>query len=203
MKDGLITAVVDGFSEFGVFCGRLADYSAVTFENASTSPYIEVRYLSGPSPDPDNADAFSAGCPLPYDVTTMWTLNQGEQAYTLLRPGVYAFTVSYPQPQPGVANNLFITIPPGGGKQTVRIADDGATSDNADTKIAFPGKQITQGSNVRPLIACNATAPAGVGLANGDPAATALPSRVVLVSQVKLEQMPPKGPGVQFTRGSE
>ena len=52
---------------------------------------------------------------------------------------------------------------------------------------------------MRPVIGCSAEVPDGVALTNGDPAATALPSRVVLVSQLKLEQMPPKGPGVRFS----
>ena len=145
LENGLITAATDSFSEFGVFCGRLDDYAQVTFESASQSPYIEMRYLSGPSPDPENPEGFINGCPLPYDVTTLWTLQSDDVAPMLLRPGVYAFTVSYPQPQPGVANNMFVTIPPGGGKQTIRIADDGATSDNPDTKINFAGRQIVAG----------------------------------------------------------
>ncbi|MBK8051290.1 MAG: PPC domain-containing protein [Anaerolineales bacterium] len=198
VENGLITAVTDGFSEFGVFCGRLEDYSEVLLENASGSPYINLTYVSGPNPDPDNPDAFAAGCPLPYDGSQTWELKQGAMEPMLLRPGVYHFIVAYPQPQPGVANGMFVTIAPGGGRQSIKIQDDGATSDNPDTKINFAGRNVAAGSNVAPTILCNAVPPAGVTLTNGDPSATALPSRVVLASQLKLEQMPPKGPGIQL-----
>lgn len=198
MSNGLITAVTASFSQFGVFCGGLEQYARVNMENASSSPYIELRYLTGPSPDPENLNSFIQGCPQPHAIVTKWELNQGEMANMLLAPGVYAFTVSYPQPQPGVANNMFVTIPPGGGEQTIRIADDGATSDNPATKIVFPGRNLAAGSNVRPIIGCTAEVPAGVALANGDPATPALPSRIVLVGDMKLEQFPPKGPGMKF-----
>ena len=200
LHNGALTAATDSFSPFGVFCGRLSDYTSIQLENGSSSPYIELRYLSGPSPDPAAPDPFLAGCPQPADIVTQWQLNSGEVARLLLAPGVYSFMVSYPQPQPGVANPLFLTVPPNSGPQegpqTVRIADDGATSDTPALHIVFAGR--TAASNLRPLIACSAEVPAGVTLASGVPAAPELPSRIVQIHGLRLEQLPPKGPGIRL-----
>jgi hypothetical protein len=110
--------------------------------------------------------------------------------------------VAYPTPQPGVANPLLFRVPPGGGEQTITIRDDGAESDHADGKIIFAGNAVGVETNLRPIIACNATVPPGVPIVNADPSATALPSRVVLIGDgapVKMEQFPPNGPGIQFS----
>lgn len=186
-------------STFGVFCGRLADYAQVNFENATGSPYVNLRYVSGPSPTPETAATFSAGCPMPSDLATTWELGAGETAYMLLRPGMYEFNVAYPQPQPGVANSLFVVIP-AGANQTIQLHDDGATSNNAETQIVFPGRE-RKSSPARqhpPAAWLQRQTPEGVTLTNGDLSATALPSRIVQIDGLKLEQLPPKGPGVQL-----
>lgn len=200
VDDGLITAQTSGFSTYGVFCGSLADYQQVRLENASGSPTINILYVAGPSPDPDNPELeMVAGCPPSDPQPPAWEVQQGEQIPMLLRPGRYHFAVAYPQPQPGVTNSLWVTIPAGGGQQTIQIKDGGAITDDPNTTVDFPGKQVVEGSNLRPTLACNAVVPAGVTLANLDPAAAGLPSRVVLVGQMKLEQLPPKGEGINFT----
>lgn len=196
---GTISAAVGSFSEFGVFCGSLKDYRPVTVVSSSSSPEIIVTYIGGPAPDPANPTPDSrANCPPPFSGGWSSTLAPNDVAQMLLAPGTYHFAVSYPQPQPGVANSLWLTIKPGEGPQTITITDEGATSDDPNTQIDFPGKAATATSNNRPQVACTATVPEGVALVSLDPGAPALPSRVVQVGPVKLEQLPPKGPGVKF-----
>ena len=198
MQDGLISAQTSGFSAYGVFCGSLSSYRNISVINESTAPYIEMHYVSGPNPDPDNPDpSLSAGCPIPNDKPQKLQINQNQSGWLLLRPGLYHFVVAYPQPQPGTANSLFVTVRPG-EPLTIRITDSGATSDDPNVAINFPGREIVAGTNVRPTIACNAVVPPGVTLANLDPAAAALPSRIVRVLGMKLEQLPPVGAGINF-----
>ena len=185
-EEGLITAGTDSFSIFGVFCGSSANYHSVRVLNQSSSLYIDLTFISGPSPDPNNPDGVVAGCPTPHSTQRRQQVEQNGSGSLLLRPGVYHFAVAYPQPQPGVANSLFITIPPGGGSSTLRITDDGAQSDAPGVTVYFPGWAHTTGTNQRPIIRCAAQVPAGVTLTNADPAASGLPLRIVLVTTQPL-----------------
>ncbi|MBX2997905.1 MAG: PPC domain-containing protein [Caldilineaceae bacterium] len=188
MENRLIHTTTDGFSYFAAFCGSFDDYQRVILRNAATGPQIQITFMSGPSPDPDTSDLdVPAGCQ-PFTGHPNWELKPDEAQLLQLRPGRYHLVVSYPQPQPGVANSLFFNVPVGGGEQTITIGDDGATSDNPAVTISFAGRTVTAGSNVRPTVACSATAPDGVAVINGDPGATALPSRIVAVGPMKLEQ---------------
>lgn len=199
MADGLITAQTSGFSAYGVFCGSLNNYRDIHVINESSAPYIEMHYVSGPNPDPDNPDStFSGGCPIPNENPQHRQIQQNQSDWLLLRPGLYHFVVAYPQPQPGTANSLFVTVRPGDQPVTIRISDSGAVSDDPNIALNFPGRQIVAGTNTRPIIACNTIVPPGVALVNLDPASAALPSRIVRVLGMKLEQLPPAGPGVQF-----
>jgi hypothetical protein len=99
--DGLISVQSSGFSTYGVFCGNVGAYRDIRLVNESSSPYVELHYVSGPSPDPEDPDAdFSAGCPLPTIAPEARQIPQNESEWLMLRPGRYHFVVAYPQPQP-------------------------------------------------------------------------------------------------------
>ena len=199
LHDGLITAQTTSFSTFAAFCGKLGDYRPVLMRNDSSSPTIHITYISGPSPDPANPEAFAAGCPSPAVVEHTWDLEQGGVAPFHLRAGLYHLVVSYPQPQPGIANSLFLTLSPGEKPLMISIGDKGAAVDDPSVTVQFAGNQLTAGSNARPIVAGTAVVPEGVAMASLDPGAAGLPSRIVEIGPIKLEQFAPKGPGIQLS----
>jgi len=199
IEHGLISAQTSHFSDFGVFCGNLQDYRPVHFTQNSSSPQITLTYIGGPAPDPqDPGPDNRASCPIQASDPHQWDMKHSDVTAMLLWPGLYHFLVSYPTPQPGVANSMFVSITPGEKPVTIQIKDDGAGSDDSGIQINFPGKSETPNTKHRPQLACNAKVPAGVLVVSTDPAAPALPARRMRVGPVKLEQFPTKGPGVQF-----
>jgi hypothetical protein len=133
---------------------------------------ITVMYVAGPVP-PQNTPTqspFRATRPLPPGGVK---LKQGESRIMELLPGRYHFVVSYPRPQPGVANSMWFTITnltsaqgadDGQVDQTITITDSGAVSTDPFTggSLQFPGRTIVGTTNFRPVINVGAIVPAGV-----------------------------------------
>lgn len=191
VKDGLITAQTRHFSTYGVF-SRLTK-RRVVIENASATPIITLTLIAGPSPDPEDPTLVpAAGAlflplrPTSGATTRSWDIAAGRSQAFELPAGLYRFSVAYPTPQPGVANDLTVAIPRGVADSDIRITitDTGATA--TDPKVVrggFAGKAPAAGSNQAPAITCAVTVPSGVPLvrAGGD--------RLFEVGPIKVEQM--------------
>ncbi len=131
---------------------------------------ITVMYVAGPVVpiDAEDGDIVIASRPLPPGGVQ---LKRGESRIMELLPGRYHFVVSYPRPQPGVANSLWFDIPvlfegadDGIVDQTITIRDYWAESTDllTDIYMDFPGREIVETTDFRPAVSIGAEVPAGV-----------------------------------------
>ena len=203
-----LSTKIKNLSIFGVFYAGKSDVRIVNNAGPTADLGITLLYISGPAIPPDaNLNEYFPGYrPLPEKGID---LKDGEWWTLSLLPGRYHFLVTYPHPQPGVANSLFFTVPvisqgtdDGQIDQTITITLNGATSTNSYTSgtISFAGNKVVSGSNLRPIIACTAVAPAGVpvidavtGQAPQPDPHKANPTRIVDVGPINIEQLYPKG----------
>lgn len=158
---------------------------------------IEIRHIAGPAPpeDMDPAHPFPAYRPLPKEGLQ---IESGLVKTLSLLPGTYHFVVSYPTPQPGVANSLFFTIPKllegaddPGIDQRITITRQGATSDDPFTQasIQFAGANQVEGTNMRPIVRVSAEGPANVAIVDAETGgAVTNTTRVIDMGDVKVEQ---------------
>ncbi len=203
-----ISINIDHLSTYGVFYARKVDVKIVNNSGPQADLGIKLLYVSGPAIPPDTLPGtlYPSYRPLPEGGIE---LKDGESWFLSLLPGRYHFLVTYPHPQPGVANSLWFTVPAiaqgaddGQIDQTITITLAGATSTDPITNasLSFPGYGTVPGSNLRPIIACTATAPPGVAVVDAvtgqapqpDPQ-KANPTRIVNVGPIKIEQLSPKG----------
>lgn len=196
VKGDFISTSVPHLSTYGVFSGGK---STVQFINNSskTGAGNTLIYSAGPVPLPTAA----GGAPFPANPPafmpgTLIEFKAGEARNIDLAPGEYDFLFTYPSPQPGIANHLYFAIPPlstgtddGQIDQTITLTDSAATSDNPITQasIRFPGNAPSEGSNLRPIMQCDAAAPPGIVVSNGESTTAPLPSRIVSVGPIKVE----------------
>jgi hypothetical protein len=187
---------VEHLSLYGLF---YKGKSLVSVANDSANP-IELRWISGPLPpeDWDQLTAFPAYSPFEHNLLD---LNAGQTRSMQLLPGAYHFAVSYPTPNPGITNSLFLEIPEleagaddGGVDQVLRISRDGATSSDAftDDSIQFAGAHDVPGSNQRPRVNLNAFVPVGVPVVDGNTGGPVTgTTRVVNVGPIVVNQIVP------------
>jgi len=199
-----ISTTIDHLSVYGVFYRGKSRVRVLNSADPTIADLgIELRYVSGPAVPPDVAldSPYPAYRPLPEGGVD---LDPGASTTMTLLPGRYHFIVSYPHPQPGVANGLFFTIPrieEGADDpfidQTITITLDGAEStdlETTDPSIVFSGARILPGSNVRPIITATAFAPEGVAVVDAlDGQAPDNLTRIVNVGPIKVEQLTPLG----------
>ena len=181
-------------SFYGLFYSGKSTVEIVNRQQLDTSDLpITVMYVAGPVPPPDTPDQsqFRATRPLP---TGGVQLKQDESRIMQLLPGRYHFLVSYPRPQPGVANSMWFTIPvltEGADDwqidQTIAIMDYGADSTNSYTNdsIMFPGRTVVESTNFRPVVNCNAIVPEGV-----PPLVT---NQILNIGPIKIEYLQNEG----------
>ena len=179
---------------YGVFYTGKSTVEIVNRQQLDTSDLpITVMYVAGPVPPPDTPDQshFRATRPLPAGGVQ---LKQDESRIMQLLPGRYHFLVSYPRPQPGVANSMWFTIPAlteGADDwqidQTIAIRDYGADSTNSYTNdsIMFPGRTVVESTNFRPVVNCNAIVPEGVPLLGTN--------QILNIGPIKIEQLQDEG----------
>jgi hypothetical protein len=190
-----ISAPIVHLSTYGVFSGGKSTVALVNNTVDAGADNV-LTYLSGPVPPSDLRDgaAFPADPP-PFAPGTQFTFQAGASQFMDLAPGQYSFLFSYPSPQPAVANVLSFLVPAiqdgaddGELDQTVTLTDSGATSNNPLTmaSIHFTGRNVIPGSNKRPILQCNASAPAGVPITSGETSGQ-LPSRLVNVGPIKID----------------
>jgi hypothetical protein len=191
-----ISTDIDHLSLYGIFYTGKSTVQIVN--NAALADLgIKLAYVNGPviEPNIDLSDEYFHYPPLP---SSGLELELGQSSTMRLLPGRYHFLVSYPHPQPGVANSLFFTIPVLAEEtgfltidQTISIEMNGATSTDVftDNSIFFVGAQDIPDTNHRPTVSCDALVPEDVSIVNGDPNAAGLPSRVVNIGPIKVEQL--------------
>ncbi|NQE53322.1 hypothetical protein C5S29_06990 [ANME-1 cluster archaeon GoMg3.2] len=189
-----IATNISHLSFYGLFYTGKSTVEIVNRQQLDTSDLpITVMYIAGPVPPPDTPDQsqFRATRPLPAGGVQ---LKQDESRIMQLLPGRYHFLVSYPRPQPGVANSMWFTIPvlTGGADdgqidQTIAIRDYGADSTNTYTNdsIMFPGRTVVESTNFRPVVNCNAIVPEGVPLLGTN--------QILNIGPIKIEQLQDEG----------
>ena len=189
-----IATNISHLSFYGVFYTGKSTVQIINKQELDTSDLpITVMYVAGPVPPPDTPDQshFRATRPLPAGGVQ---LKQDESRIMQLLPGRYHFLVSYPRPQPGVANSMWFTIPvltegadDGQIDQTIAIRDYGADSTNSYTNdsIMFPGRTVVESTNFRPVVNCNAIVPEGVPLLGTN--------QILNIGPIKIEHLQNEG----------
>jgi hypothetical protein len=169
-----ISVEIYHLSFYGIFYSGKSTVRIVNEQQLDeTDLPITVTYVAGPVPPIEIEDgSLVLACrPLPPGGVQ---LKRDEFRIMELLPGRYHFVVSYPRPQPGVANSMWFTIPElqvGADDrlvdQTITIRDDGAESTDLFTALSinFSGRNVEPDTNFRPTIHIGADVPAGVNQA--------------------------------------
>lgn len=196
IEGDFLVAEVDHLSLYGLF---YRGKSRVAVKNASANP-IEVRWISGPLPPEDWELSTPFPAYSPFE-DNLLDLGAGKSGAMELLPGAYHFAVSFPTPNPGITNSLFLEIPElesgaddGVIDQVLTIDREGASSDDAftDESIVFDGASQTPGSNQRPNVSLNAFVPLGVPVTDGiTGGAVTSSTKVVDIGPIVVNQLVP------------